>query len=430
MTMPIRKSLVLFGAAIFVLGTATGSLIVYRYQRRQSASQHVEAAVAPQQPKAQTSAPMAGMEGMSTPANTGSADAVASAASKNTMVPGTVMLNPASQQLIGVRYTEARQADMKRTLRTVGVVQMDDEKISRVHVKIAGWVEKVYLDSVGKLIKKGEPLFALYSPDLVSTEQEYLIARKGQEYLSKSPYAEVVSGADSLLRATRDRLQLWGVTDAQIRTLDDSGKAERTMTLYSPIDGFVMTRNAYPQSYVTPETDLYDIADLSTIWVYVDIYEYEAPYVHIGQPAAMQLSYFPGKNYRGRVTYVYPTLDPKTRTIKVRLEFPNPNYGLKPEMYADVQLTIDYGRQVVVPSEAVLNSGTRQLVFIAKPGGYFEPREIKVGDQFDGQYVVLAGLKPREKIVASGNFLIDSESSLGAAQQGMAGMSGMSAEKK
>jgi len=307
---------------------------------------------------------------------------------------------------------------------------MDDEKISRVHVKIAGWVEKVYLDSVGKLIKKGEPLFALYSPDLVSTEQEYLIARKGQEYLSKSPYAEVVSGADSLLRATRDRLQLWGVTDAQIRTLDDSGKAERTMTLYSPIDGFVMTRNAYPQSYVTPETDLYDIADLSTIWVYVDIYEYEAPYVHIGQPAAMQLSYFPGKNYRGRVTYVYPTLDPKTRTIKVRLEFPNPNYGLKPEMYADVQLTIDYGRQVVVPSEAVLNSGTRQLVFIAKPGGYFEPREIKVGDQFDGQYVVLAGLKPGEKIVASGNFLIDSESSLGAAQQGMAGMSGMSAEKK
>ena len=202
------------------------------------------------------------------------------------------------------------------------------------------------------------------------------------------------------------------------------------MTLYSPIDGFVMTRNAYPQSYVTPETDLYDIADLSTIWVYVDIYEYEAPYVHIGQPAAMQLSYFPGKNYRGRVTYVYPTLDPKTRTIKVRLEFPNPNYGLKPEMYADVQLTIDYGRQVVVPSEAVLNSGTRQLVFIAKPGGYFEPREIKVGDQFDGQYVVLAGLKPGEKIVASGNFLIDSESSLGAAQQGMAGMSGMSAEKK
>ena len=168
MTMSIRKRFVLFGAAIFVLGTATGSLIVYHHQGRQSGIQHVEATTLPQQPKPQTSATMAGMEGTSTPANTGSADA----APKNTMVPGTVTLNPASQQLIGVRYTEARRADMKRTLRTVGIVQMDDEKISRVHVKIAGWIEKVYLDYMGKLIKKGEPLFTLYSPDLVSTEQE------------------------------------------------------------------------------------------------------------------------------------------------------------------------------------------------------------------------------------------------------------------
>ena len=144
----------------------------------------------------------------------------------------------------------------------------------------------------------------------------------------------------------------------------------------------------------------------------------------------MQLSYFPGKDYSGRVTYVYPTLDPKTRTIKVRLEFPNPKYELKPEMYADVQLAIDYGTQILVPSEAVLNSGTGQFVFIAKPGGYFEPREIKVGDQFDGQYVVLAGLKPGEKIVASGNFLIDSESRLGSAMQGMAGMQTKPLEKK
>ena len=333
------------------------------------------------------------------------------------------MLSPATQQLIGVRYTEALRADLKRTLRTVGTVQMDEEKISRVHVKVSGWIDKVYLDYVGKLIKKGQPLFTLYSPDLVSTEQEYLIARKGQEYLSKVPYADAASGANSLLSATRDRLKLWDVTDAQIRALDESGKAERTTTLYSPISGFVMSRNAYEQAYVTPETALYEIAALSTVWVSVDIYEYEAPYVHIGQPASMQLSYIPGKTYRGRVSYVYPTLDPKTRTIKVRLEFPNPNYDLKPDMYADVQLEIDYGKQVVVPSEAVLNSGTRQVVFIAKPGGYFEPREIKVGDQFDGQYAVLAGLKPGEKIVASGNFLIDSESRLGAATQGsMPGM--------
>lgn len=453
MKMPISNGFLMLGVALFVLGTGTGSLILYGYQTHErSAHVHADALTSPQQPapkapapmgdmpgmpakdaqqpKPQEPAPMAGMPETSAPKNAAQDGQTVPATSAQNMAPGTVMLSPASQQLIGVRYTEARRTDMKRTLRTVGLVQMDDEKISKVHVKFAGWIEKVYLDYVGKLVRKGQPLFTLYSPDLVSTQQEYLIARKGQENLSKAPYPDVVSGSNSLLRATRDRLQLLDVTDAQIRTLEETGKAQRTMTVYSPINGFVMNRNAFEQAYVTPETALYDIADLSTIWVYVDIYEYEAPFVRIGQPASMQLSYFPGKIYSGRVTFVYPTLDPKTRTIKVRLEFPNPKYELKPEMYADVQLAIDYGTQVVVPSEAVLNSGTRQIVFIAKAGGYFEPREIKVGDQFDGQYVVLAGLKPGEKIVASGNFLIDSESRLGSAMQGMAGMQTKAPEKK
>jgi RND family efflux transporter MFP subunit len=448
----VSKTYLLLGVAVLLVGAAIGGLLVYAYEiRQESARSRMTALAVPQPPvretsapmtdmsgmpttgappKPQESAPMPGMPGMSAPANGAPENQTAPATPVQNIAPGTVMLNPASQQLIGVRYTEARRADMKRTLRTVGLVQMDDEKISRVHVKFAGWIEKVYLDYVGKLIKKGQPLFSLYSPDLVSAEQEYLIARKGQAYLSTTPYSDVVSGSDSLLRATRDRLQLLDVTDAQIRTLEETGQAQRTMTVHAPTSGFVMTRNAFEQAYVTPETELYDIADLSTVWVYVDIYEYEAPYVRVGQPASMQLSYFPGKIYSGHVTYVYPTLDPKTRTIKVRLEFPNPKYELKPEMYADVQLALDYGTQVVVPSEAVLNSGTGQFVFIAKPGGYFEPREIKVGDQFDGQYVVLAGLKPGEKIVASGNFLIDSESRLGSAMQGMAGMQAKPPEKK
>ncbi len=439
MKLPVSKTSFLVGFALFVLGIATGSLVIYRYQIHERSAQARTNTAAPaaampamssQQPKPPQPAPMAGMPGMTAPDKAAQQNQTASPASPQSMPPGTISLNPDQQQMIGVRYTEVRRADMKRTLRTVGLVQMDEEKISRVHVKIAGWIEKVDLDYVGKLIKKGQPLFTLYSPDLVSTEQEYLIALKGQEYLSKVPYADAASGSDSLLRATRDRLQLWDVTDTQIRKLEESGKAERTTTLYSPIEGFVMTRNAYEQAYVTPETDLYDIADLSTIWVYVDIFEYEAPFVHLGQAASMELSYFPGKTYSGRVSYIYPTLDPKTRTVRVRLEFPNPHYALKPDMYADVQLTIDYGMQIVVPSEAVLNSGTRQVVFIAKPGGYFEPREIKVGDQFDGQYAVLAGLKPGERIVASGNFLIDSESRLGSAMQGMAGMSAAPAGKK
>ena len=340
------------------------------------------------------------------------------------------MLNPESQQLIDVRYTEVRRADLKRTLRTVGLVGMDEEKISRVHVKVAGWIEKLSLNYVGEFVKKGQPLFTLYSPDLLSTEEEYLVVLAGREALSRESDTGVATGADSLLQASRDRLRLFDVTDAQVRKLEETHKAERTMTLYSPISGYVMTREAYQQAYVTSATELYEIADLTTIWVSVDIYEYEAPFVAIGQPASMQLNYFPGKTYSGKVSYVYPILDPKTRTMKVRMEFPNPNLALKPGMYADVQLSIDYGSQIIVPTEAVLNSGTKQVVFMAKPDGYFEPREIKIGDQYDGQTVVLAGLKPGEKVVASGNFLIDSESRLGDAMKGMAGMSGTPPGKK
>ncbi len=329
MKLPFSKSLLLFGVGLFVVGVAAGSFAVYRYQVHERST---NADMKAQSPAGQVVAkasvpvqPMSSMPGMGGSNSTPNAPATSS----QSMPPGSVSLNPDQQQMIDVRYTEVRRADMKRTLRTVGVVQMDEEKIARVHVKVAGWIDKVYLDYVGKLVTKGQPLFTLYSPDLVATEQEYLIARRGQEYLSNAPYADAVSGSDSLLRATRDRLKLWDVTDAQISKLEESSKAERTMTLYSPISGFVVTRNAYQQSYVTPETNLYEISDLSTVWVSVDIYEYEAPFVHIGQAASMQLSYFPGKNYTGHVAYVYPMLDPKTRTIKVRIEFPNPRYTLK-----------------------------------------------------------------------------------------------------
>lgn len=335
------------------------------------------------------------------------------------MPPGSVMLSAEKQQLIGVRTAEVRRERLTRTIRTVGRVEADETKIARIHVKIAGWVEKVYVDFVGRLVKKGEPLFSLYSPELLSTQQEYLIARRGQQYLGSSSYAEVAKGADSLLRAARDRLRLWDINEEQIRKLEQSGEVNRTLTLYSPIDGFVMHRNLYEQAYVKPDMQLYEIADLSTIWVYVDIYEYEVPYMQLGQNATMRLSYSPGKSYTGKVTYVYPTLDPKTRTVKVRLEFPNPDFGLKPDMYADVELQIDYGVQTLVPTEAVLDSGIRQIVFLTKPGGFFVPQEIKVGARLAGQFIVLGGLEPGDTIVTSGNFLIDSESRLSSATGGM-----------
>jgi RND family efflux transporter MFP subunit len=333
--------------------------------------------------------------------------------------PGTVMLSVEKQQLIGVRTTEVRRAPLQRTIRTVGRVEADETKIAHIHVKVSGWVEKVYVDFVGKLVRKGQPLFTFYSPDLVSTQQEYLIARRGEKKLGKSSYQDVARGAESLLRAARDRLRLWDISDEQIQQLEESGQVTRTMTIYSPINGFVTHRNLYEQAYVKPDTELYMLADLSTIWVYADIYEYEVPYVRVGQRATMQLSYFPGKTYAGRVSYIYPTLDSKTRTVQVRLDFRNPGFALKPGMFADVELKINYGTQTLIPSEAVLDSGLRQIVFIAKPGGFFEPREVQLGARLENQYIVLSGVEPGETIVTSGNFLIDSESRLSTATGGI-----------
>jgi multidrug efflux pump subunit AcrA (membrane-fusion protein) len=332
---------------------------------------------------------------------------------------GTVKLSLGKQQLIGVTTATVERESLFRTIRAVAQLTADETKLAHVHLKVNGWIEQVYVDYVGKLVKKGEPLFTLYSPDLVATEQEYLIARRGKQYLGDSSFPEAAQGADSLLSSARERLRLWDISDQQIKELDETGKITRTLTFYSPVTGFVMDRKAFPQTAVTPEMDLYVIADLSTIWANAQIYEYEVPYVRVGQRAQMELSYYPGKKYSGRVSYIYPTLDPQTRTVKVRLEFSNPNFDLKPDMYSDIDLKIDYGNQVVVPQGAVLDSGERQTVFVALPDGYFEPREIKTGPKLEDKVVVLSGLKPGETVVTSGNFLIDSESRLKSAMGGM-----------
>lgn len=331
------------------------------------------------------------------------------------MTPGTVMLSTEKQQLIGVRTTAARRDRLTRILRTVGRVEMDETRISRVHTKVEGWVEEVYGDFVGKLIRRGQPLFTLYSPELVSTQEEYLIARRGKESLGNSSYASVVEGADSLLRAARQRLRLWDISEEQIQRLEETGEVQRTLTIHAPVTGFVHKLNIYPQTFVKPDKVLYEIADLSTVWVHADLYEFEAAYVRTGQAATMRLSYYPGKTYRGRVTYIYPTVDPQTRTVKVRLEFRNPNFYLKPEMFTDVEIKMDYGVHTLIPSEAVLDSGIRQLVFVALGDGYFEPREVELGPKFDGLVAILKGIQPGETVVTSGNFLIDSESKLTSA---------------
>ncbi len=335
------------------------------------------------------------------------------------MPAGTIKIAPDKQQLIGVRTELVKRQSLVRSVRTTGQLTADETKIAHVHVKINGYIDKVYVDYVGQLVKKGQPLFTLYSPDLVATQEEYLIAKRGANNLGTSQFPEVSQGSQSLLRSTRERLKLWDISDEQIKKLDETGEVSKTLTFYSPISGFVTDRKAFPQTAITPDMDLYTISDLSTIWVNADVYEYEVPFVKVGQTADMQLSYYAGKIYTGKITYIYPTVDPVSRTVKVRIEFPNPSFELKPQMFANVQLKIDYGKQILAPQEAVMDSGDKQYVFVVHEGGVFEARMIQMGAKFEGKVVVLSGLKAGETVVTSGNFLIDSESRLKSAMSGM-----------
>ncbi len=337
----------------------------------------------------------------------------------SSMDPGSVMISAQKQQLIGVRTSEVKRETLLRDVRTTGQITADETKIAHVHVKINGFIEQVFVDYIGQLVQKGQALFTLYSPDLVSTQEEYLIAKRGEKILSTSSFPEVAQGSQSLLESARERLKLWDISEEQIKKLDQSGEVSRTLTFYSPIAGFVMDRKAFPQTSVAPDTELYTVSDFSTVWVNADIFEYEVPFVKVGQHAEMQLNYYPGKTWNGHISFIYPTVDPTTRTVKVRMEFPNPGFKLKPQMFADVDLKINYGNQIVVPQEAVLDSGKEQRVFIAKGNGYFEPHAITTGAKLDGKVVVLSGLKAGEIVVSSGNFLVDSESRLKGATGSM-----------
>jgi RND family efflux transporter MFP subunit len=328
------------------------------------------------------------------------------------MPMGTVTITPEKQVLAGVRTAVVERKSLVRDIRTTAQIVADETRIAHVHVKVAGYIDKVYVDFVGQLIKKGQPLFTLYSPDLVSTQEEYLIAKRGNAMLGNAPFQEIAESSQSLLQSAKQRLKLWDISDEQIKELDSTGKVSKDLTFYSPITGFVTDRKAFPQTSVTPDTELYTVSDLSTVWADADIYEYEVPFVHLGQRVSLTLSYYPGKTYTGTISYIYPTVDPQTRTVKARIEIANPGFQLKPQMFADAQLHVDYGTKVIVPQEAVLNSGTEQHVFVVHNGGMFEPRKITIGPVLDGKAVILSGLKAGETIVVSGNFLIDSESSL------------------
>lgn len=350
---------------------------------------------------------------------------------KMTEIPSdTVVVSPERQQISGVRFGPVRFQNLERIIRTVGRLDFDEKKISTVNPKIGGWIEELYVDYTGKMVRKGQPLLSIYSPELVSTQEEYLLALKAKKILSASPIADISGGGESLLQAARRRLLLWDITPKQIETLEKTGEIKKTMVLYAPADGFVMEKMAFKGMSLMPGVTLFKIGDLSTIWVIADIYEYELPFIKIGDKARITLAYFPGESFEGTATYIYPSLDPKTRTAKVRFDLPNPEFKLKPEMWANVELKIPLGRKLVVPEDAVMDSGTMQMVFVDRGQGHFESRHIQIGAKVQGYYEVLSGLREGEKVVTSANFLIDSESQLKAATGAMGGHQHGSMEKK
>jgi Cu(I)/Ag(I) efflux system membrane fusion protein len=338
---------------------------------------------------------------------------------------GIVVVPQERLQTIGVRYEAAAVRPLAKIIRTVGRVTADERRLAKVTIKFHGWIEQLFVSATGDHVKKGQELFTIYSPDLVATQEEYLLALEGRKRLGDSEFPEVARSSQELLQATRHRLHLWDITEDHIRDLERTKQVTKTLPIHSPITGTVIRKEVLQGTHVEPGEELYTIADLSHVWVLADIYEYELPFVKVGQQAAVRLSYDPGTVLTGRVGFIYPTLDPKTRTAKVRFELENLDEKLKPDMYANVELRVDVGTRLAIPQEAIIESGQKQVVFIHHGGGRLEPRLIKTGVRTGEWTEVLEGLKEGDHIVISANFLIDSESRLKTAVESMGGMPGM-----
>lgn len=351
-----------------------------------------------------------------------SAEAISDAAHTTAQQDNVMTVSPERLQSIGVKFALAERRAMDRTIRTVGRVEVDERRLAHVHLKLEGWIDELRVNYTGERVQRGQILFTLYSPELVATQQEYLLALKGKKMLGESEFPEAAAGAHSLLDVTRQRLRLWDITDDHIRDLERTGKVLKTLPIHSPLTGTVIKKVALAGMRVGPGDELYTIADLSRIWILADIYEYELPLIKIGQTATVTLSYDPGTVLQGRVTFIYPTLDPQTRTAKVRFELDNPGEQLKPEMYANIELRIPLGTRLAIPRDAILESGERQVLFIHHGGGTLEWRTARLGLQAGDWVEVVEGVKEGEHVVTSANFLIDSESRLKAAVSGMQGM--------
>lgn len=359
-----------------------------------------------------------------------------------TLPGGAVEISPERQQLLGVTFGQAERRELHQIISAYGRLSYDETRLASVTTKFSGWVEKLYVDYTGKLVRRGEPLFSIYSPDLIAAQEEYLLALRAQKTFepregglasrsqgdgrailgsalnSKRGSADLNPNLASLVEAAKRRLLLWDIDEAQIARMEKEGKPFRSLTIYSPVTGFITEKNVVEGKFVMAGENLFSLADLSRVWLLADIYELDLPLVAVGKEVEVEIASFPGETFRGRITYIFPYLENESRTVKVRVEFPNPGYRLKPEMYGRVKMHLMLGSRLSIPEEAIIDTGERKLVFVVHEGNHFEPREIKLGIKAGEFYEILSGLEEGERVVTSAQFLIDSESRLKAAVKG------------
>ncbi len=355
----------------------------------------------------------------SAPAPTAS-DSSEAVGSNGSVVPGHAPIEVSAEgmRLAGVQTAVAEQGHIERTIRAAGVVRADERRIRHVHTKVAGWIEKLYADFTGEAVLRGRPILTIYSQELLASQQEYLRAREASQKLQGSTVAGARQGADDMLAAARERLELFDVPAQFIATLDHSGAPQRTVTLLAPSSGIVTAKQIVEGQQIEPGMELFSISDLSHVWIEADVYESEASAIHVGQDARLALPSDPGAPLAGKVKGIDPYLSPDTRTLSVRSDFANPGLKLKLDMFVNVDLTVQTDERVIVPDSAIMDTGVRQIAFVNSTGGRFEPRLVRVGIRADGKAQVLDGIKVGERVATKANFLLDSESRLRVALSG------------
>jgi len=326
-----------------------------------------------------------------------------------------ILIPPTRQQLIGLKFATVTQQDLVDSISATGTVETDEQSATYVQTRFSGWIRRVVADQTWQYVKQGQPIFTIYSPDLVSAENEYLLSARQAKSLAKSSVDGVADGATSMVSASLERLKLFGVPSSEIRRLQREGKARDEIAILAPASGYIVDRQAFPNQYAEPSMRLFTIANLSTVWVYAAIFQNQIAQIKNGDGVTISVDSYPGREFTGNVDFIWSALDPVTRTAKVRINLPNPEGEFKVGMFVNVNLKQRFGRGILISDSSVLQTGLHNIAFVDRGDGYLEPRELELGQHLSGGYVVLKGLVTGDRIVSSANFLVDSESQLQAA---------------